>query len=37
MDTKTFSFEKVRINVQDYEEWDYINPAADEEFKKGPA
>jgi hypothetical protein len=34
MDSKTFDFSKVRINVQDHEEWDYINPAADQEFGK---
>jgi len=23
---------KVRINVEDYEDWDYLNPQADLEF-----
>lgn len=31
---KSFSLNNVRINAHDLEEWDYINPKADEEFRR---
>ena len=34
MDKRTVDLDRVRVNADDVEEWDYINPAADEEFKR---
>lgn len=34
LDEKTFGMDRVRVNAEDLEEWDYINPSADEEFKR---
>jgi hypothetical protein len=33
MDSHTFNIANVRINTADFEEWDYINPTADEKFR----
>jgi hypothetical protein len=34
MDSKTVDLGRVRVNAADVEEWDYVNPAADEEFDR---
>jgi hypothetical protein len=34
LDDKTFDMDRIRVNSSDLEEWDYVNPSADEEFKQ---
>jgi hypothetical protein len=33
MDHRKIDFDRLRINAEDYEEWDYVNPAVDLEIK----
>ena len=33
IDNKTCDYNQVRVNVEDDEEWDYLNPAVDDELK----
>jgi hypothetical protein len=34
LDNRSVDFGNLRVNVENCEDWDYVNPAADEEFRR---